>query len=154
MKYWIPMLGVVFLVVSFTGVCAIYPYVGTNVMVALVFGVLSAVCLISSYNVIENHAKDLGILRTQQLKIQEAEHKLVVIKENMKELVGDIKEIDQNLLVQAGSSNNPISSVISNIDQAIDNIETRRNDLTYRKARIAERKASPFGWLFDHYGEE
>lgn len=125
-----------------------HPWDGILGALALIVGVFST---ISSFTSVFGHLSDLGSLQEREAALVNAEEYLKETKEHVK-MITEKTNLDENVLAKANVSH-PIVNALEVVKRAQADLESSKNSVTHYKSLIAARKAGPFSWVVDMYGE-
>ena len=98
-----------------------------------------------------NHLSELGYLKEREDDVVTYTDYLKEMKEHVKMITEDTK-LDDNLLAKS-NVDHPIISALHTLKVAEDDVQCSKRRVNDMKSRIAARKAGPFGWVVDMYGE-
>jgi len=124
---------------------------------ALSTGIISFIValftVISSVSSVFTHVSELGTLRQRVKEVSNAEEFLKEMKEHVKMITDSSKELDEGLLAKS-NVDHPIVSALSQLNNAQRQLRDSKNQLAYVEGYISARKAGPFKWVVDMYGEK
>lgn len=106
---------------------------------------------ISSFTSIFSHLSELGWLQEREADVVTFTDYLKEMKEHVKMITEDTK-IDDNLLAKS-NVDHPIISALHTLRTAENDVQSSKRRVNDMKSRIAARKAGPFSWVVDMYGE-
>jgi len=124
-----------------------------NVFMFILFLVLGLFSTISSFTSVFSHVAELGWLQQKEADLINAEEYLTEMKEHVKMITEKAGEFDENVLAKS-NVDHPIVKAMYTLQRAQDDLESAKNQVNRQKASIAARKAGPFGWVVDVYGEK
>ncbi len=150
----IPLVGLFGLYLIFGSIFGWFGNIGDGCIIVFIVGLVLALCgIISPFVSIFTHVDELGALVSAKLEVINAEKYLTEIKEHVKTVTDIAKDVDDSILVKS-NVDHPIVKAMQQLSKAQSTLRKEQDRVARYTGKIHARKAGPFSWVVNVYGEE